>query len=38
VVIRIARLGWAGHVARMEQVSMTRRLMIVQLEGIRKVR
>jgi hypothetical protein len=37
VVIRIASLGWAGRVARMEEVSMPRRLMIVQREGIRKV-
>jgi len=37
VVIRIARLGWAGRVARMKEVSMPRRLMIVQREGIRKV-
>ena len=37
VVIRISRLGWAGRVARMEEVSMLRRLMIVQHEGIRKV-
>ena len=32
VVIRIARLGWAGRVARMEEVPVPRRLMIVQRE------
>lgn len=37
VVIRIARLGWAGRVSRMVEVSMPRRMMIVQREGIRKV-
>jgi hypothetical protein len=36
VVIRIARLGWAGRVARTEKFSMPRRLMIVEREGMRK--
>jgi hypothetical protein len=38
VIIRIARLRWAGHVARMDENCMLRRLMYVQLEGLRKVR
>jgi hypothetical protein len=37
VVIRIARLQWAGHVARMDENCMPTRLMYVQLEGLRKV-
>jgi hypothetical protein len=37
VVIRIARLRWAGNVARMHEKCMPRRLMYVQLEGLRKV-
>jgi hypothetical protein len=37
VVIRIARLRWAGHVARMDENCMPRRLMYVQPEGLRKV-
>jgi hypothetical protein len=37
VVIRIARLQWAGHVVRMDENCMTRRLMYVQPEGLRKV-
>jgi hypothetical protein len=37
VVIRIARLQLAGHVARMDENCMPRRLMYVQLEGLRKV-
>jgi hypothetical protein len=37
VVIRIPRLGWACRVARMEEVSVLRRLVIVQREGVRKV-
>jgi hypothetical protein len=36
-VIRIARLRWAGHVARMDENCMPRRLMYVQPEGVRKV-
>jgi hypothetical protein len=38
LVIRIARLRWAGHVARMDENCMPRRLMFVQPEGLRKVR
>jgi hypothetical protein len=34
VVIRIARLRWAGHVARMGENCMPRRLMYVQPEGL----
>jgi hypothetical protein len=37
VVIRIARLRWAGHVARMDENCMPRRLMYVQPEELRKV-
>jgi hypothetical protein len=37
VVIRIARLRWAGHVARVDENCMPRRLIYVQLEGLRKV-
>jgi hypothetical protein len=37
VVIRITRLQWAGHVARMDENCMPRRLMYVQMEGLRKV-
>jgi hypothetical protein len=37
VVNRIARLRWAGHVARMDENCMPRRLMYVQPEGLRKV-
>jgi hypothetical protein len=37
VVIRIASLRWAGHVARMDENSMPRRLMSVKPEGLRKV-
>jgi hypothetical protein len=37
MVIRIARLQWAGHVARMDKNCMLRRLMYVQPEGLRKV-
>jgi hypothetical protein len=37
MVIRIVRLRWAGHVARMDENCMPRRLMCVQPEGLRKV-
>jgi hypothetical protein len=37
VVIRNARLGWAGHVARMEEICMLWKLMYVQLEGLSKL-
>jgi hypothetical protein len=37
VAIRIARLRWADHVARMVDNCMPRRLMYVQPEGLRKV-
>jgi hypothetical protein len=37
VVIRIARLRWVGHVARMDENRMPRRLMYVQPERLRKV-
>jgi hypothetical protein len=37
VVIRIARLCLAGHVARMDENCMSRGLMYVQPEGLRKV-
>jgi hypothetical protein len=37
VVIRIARLRWAGHVARMDENCILRRLRCVQQEGLRKV-
>jgi hypothetical protein len=37
VVIRIARLRCAGHVTRMDEICMPRRLMYVQPEGLRKV-
>jgi hypothetical protein len=34
VVIRIARLQWAGHVTRMDENCMPRRLMCVQQEEL----
>jgi hypothetical protein len=34
VVIRIARLRWAGHVARMEQGGLPGRRMYLQPEGL----
>jgi hypothetical protein len=34
VVIRIVRLWWVGHVARMDENCMCRRLMYVQPEGL----
>jgi hypothetical protein len=37
VLIRIARLRWAGHVARMDENCMPRRLLCVQPEKLRKV-
>jgi hypothetical protein len=37
LVISIARLRWAGHVARMGENCMPRRLMYMQPEGLRKV-
>jgi hypothetical protein len=37
MVIRIVKLRWADRVARMEEVGMSRRLMYVQREGMRKV-
>jgi hypothetical protein len=37
VIIRIARLRWAGHVTRIEENSMPRRLMYMQPEGPTKV-
>jgi hypothetical protein len=37
VAIRSARLRWAGHVTRMEENSVPRRLIYMQLEGPRKV-
>jgi hypothetical protein len=37
MVIRIARLRWAGHVARMNENCKPRRLMYMQPEGLRKV-
>jgi hypothetical protein len=37
VVIRIARLRWADHVARMDENCMPRRLIYVQPEELRKV-
>jgi hypothetical protein len=37
LVIRIARLQWAGHVARMDENCMPRKVMYVQLERLRKV-
>jgi hypothetical protein len=37
VIIRIARLRWAGHVTRMVVNSMPRRLMCMQPERPRKV-
>jgi hypothetical protein len=36
-IIRIARLRWAGHVKRMDENCMPRRLMYVQPEVLRKV-
>jgi len=36
-VISIAKLRWAGHVARMEEICVPRRLRYVQPEGLRKV-
>jgi hypothetical protein len=38
VIIRIARLRWAGHVARIDENCVLRTLMHVQPEGLRKVR
>jgi hypothetical protein len=38
VIIRIARLRWAGHVARIDENCVPRTLMYVQPEGLRKVR
>jgi hypothetical protein len=38
VIIRIARLRWAGHVARIDENCVPRTLMCVQPEGLRKVR
>jgi hypothetical protein len=35
VVLRLARLRWAGHVARMDENCMTRRLMYAQPEVLR---
>jgi hypothetical protein len=37
LVIRIVKQRWADRVARMEEVGMSRRLMYVQREGMRKV-
>jgi len=37
VAIRIVRLLWAGHVARMEDSCMPKRLMCRQPEGLRRV-
>jgi hypothetical protein len=37
VLIIIARLRWAGHVARMDENCMPRRMMYVQPEGLRKM-
>jgi hypothetical protein len=37
VAIRIVRLLWAGHVARMEEICMPNRLTYTQPEGLRKV-
>jgi hypothetical protein len=37
VVIIIARLLWAGHITRMDENWIPRRLMYVQPEGLRKV-
>jgi hypothetical protein len=37
VIIRIGRLRWAGHVKRMEENSISRRLMYMQPEGPRKL-
>lgn len=37
VVMRIARLWEAGHVARMEDICIPRRLMYMQPEGLREV-
>jgi hypothetical protein len=37
VEIRIARLRWAGHFAKMDEKRVPRRLMYVQPEGLRKV-
>lgn len=34
VAIRIVRLLWAGHVARMEEICMPKRLTYTQLEGL----
>jgi hypothetical protein len=38
VIIRIARLRCAGHVARIDENCVLRTLMYVQPEGLRKVR
>ena len=37
MTIRIVRLLWAGHVARMAEICMPKRLMYMQPEGLRKV-
>jgi hypothetical protein len=37
VLIIIARLRWAGHVARMDENCMPRRMMYVQPEGLRQM-
>jgi len=37
VIISIARLRWAGHLARMEAIYMPMILMYMQPEGLRKV-
>jgi hypothetical protein len=37
VIIRIARLRRAGHIARMEEIYVPARLVYMQLEGPRKV-
>ena len=36
--IKIYRLKWAGHVMRMKENHLTRRLFVVKLEGIRQRR
>jgi hypothetical protein len=37
MVIRITRLQWADHVARMDEICLPRRMMYMQPEGLRKV-
>jgi len=37
VVISIAKMRWAAHVARMEEICTPRRLMYMQPEGLRKM-